>query len=136
MGYCFDCFFILLIHAFSKDFLAGLIATLHLAVVALTSCFLISTTRELDIIYSVENVFKPLRRFGVNIEKLSFSLFLCMRSIAIIHDQYQQVHLAQKARGLQKHPLAIVMPLLLKMFRGANMMADALIARGFNNEAP
>lgn len=125
-------FFIFLVHAFSKEFLTGLVVSLQLTIVTLSSCFLISTTNELDIIYAAERLLKPLGKCKVNVEKLSFALFLCMRAIAILFDQYQQIYMAQKARGLQNHPLAIVLPMLLKMFRKANLITEALISRGFD----
>jgi len=121
---------VMLVHLFSKTMLLGVIVTLQIVIITFTSCFLVCTTNDLDIIYAVDGFLKPLKKLGINTEVLSFSLFLTVRSIRIIYSQYQQIFLAQKARGTHNNPLAIMAPLLIKLFRSADLITEALIARG------
>lgn len=112
------------------NFIRGKILLLQITFIIFWSGFMMTTTREMDFIYALQKVLSYFRISSVKIEKISLIFFLTLRSIAIISEQYRQIRIAQKARGLEKHFLAIIMPLLIKMFKAAHSMTEALIARG------
>ena len=66
------------------------------------------------------------------IENISLFCFLTLRSISILSLQYKEIRMAQKARGLDKQVFAIIIPLLIKMFRAADGVSEALISRGID----
>lgn len=127
---CFSYSMILLMYALSGTFEKGMIVVFQLLFVAFTSYFFVQTTNELDLIHSIEVFLKPLKIFGFKSDRYAIFLALTLRFIPMISFQYQQIHYAQKAKGLEKNIVAIIIPLLIKVFRAADTITEALIARG------
>lgn len=125
-------FFLFLTQMITGNLLRGEIVALQMIFIIFWSGLLVTTTREMDFVYAIQKILRYLFVPKEHIEKISLIFFIALRSITIISDQYQQIRLAQKARGLENNFLAIVMPLLIKMFKAANSMTEALLAKGFD----
>jgi biotin transport system permease protein len=80
----------------------------------------------------LERAFAPLRVFGVNPEKLSLMLSLALRFIPLLFEKFQEIREAQRARGLDRNFLALLMPLLIKTLRMANDLTEAIDSRGYD----
>ncbi len=126
-------FFIFMAHLLQHNVWQGVQVFLRLLFMVLLSAFLIITTREMDFIYAIEKILKAVRIPYKQIERISFFCFLTLSSISVISAQYKEIRMAQKARGLENNIFAIIMPLLIKMFRSADAMAEALVARGYDD---
>ncbi|UUZ43948.2 energy-coupling factor transporter transmembrane protein EcfT [Janibacter limosus] len=91
------------------------------------------TTRTSDLIDVVVRVCGPLRRVGVNPERVGLMLQLAIRAVPLVIDTGRRVREAQHARGLGASPRAFAVPLIVGALRRADAMGDALAARGFDD---
>lgn len=91
------------------------------------------TTRTSDLIDVVVRVCGPLRRVGVNPERVGLMLQLAIRAVPLVVDLGQRVREAQHARGLAASPRAFAVPLIVGALRRADAMGDALAARGLDD---
>ncbi|WP_068259007.1 energy-coupling factor transporter transmembrane component T family protein [Janibacter limosus] len=91
------------------------------------------STRTSDLIDVVVRVCSPLRRVGVNPERVGLMLQLATRAVPLVIDLGRRVREAQHARGLGASPRAFAVPLIVGALRRADAMGDALAARGFDD---
>ncbi|MGO1167704.1 MAG: energy-coupling factor transporter transmembrane component T family protein [Janibacter sp.] len=91
------------------------------------------TTRTSDLIDVVVRVCSPLRRVGVNPERVGLVLQLAIRAVPLIVDLARRVREAQHARGLTASPRAFAVPLIVGALRRADDLGDALAARGLDD---
>jgi biotin transport system permease protein len=89
-----------------------------------------STTALTEVVVAV---LRPLRRFGVQAERIGLLISLSIRSIAVIATLAAEVREAQRARGLAASPRAFAVPLLVRSLRHAERLGEALVARGFDD---
>ena len=75
----------------------------------------------------------PLRRVGVNPERVGLMLQLAIRAVPQVIDLGRRVREAQHARGLAASPRAFAVPLIVGALRRADAMGDALAARGLDD---
>lgn len=76
---------------------------------------------------------RPLRRVGVNPERVGLMLQLAIRAVPQVIDLGRRVREAQHARGLAASPRAFAVPLIVGALRRADAMGDALAARGLDD---
>ncbi|ADU47931.1 energy-coupling factor transporter transmembrane component T family protein [Intrasporangium calvum] len=91
------------------------------------------TTRTTAIVDVVVRSLRPLRRVGVDPERVGLLVALGIRSVAVIIELAREVRQAQLARGAGSSPLAFIVPLVLRTLRHADRLADALVARGVDD---
>jgi biotin transport system permease protein len=91
------------------------------------------TTRTSDLIDVVVRVCGPLRRVGVDPERVGLMLQLAIRAVPLVIDLGGRVREAQHARGLGASPRAFAVPLIVGALRRADAMGDALAARGLDD---
>lgn len=91
------------------------------------------TTRTSDLIDVVVRVCGPLRRVGVDPERVGLMLQLAIRAVPLVIDLGGRVREAQHARGLGASPRAFAVPLVVGALRRADAMGDALAARGLDD---
>ncbi|WP_338886328.1 energy-coupling factor transporter transmembrane protein EcfT [Rhodococcus sovatensis] len=92
------------------------------------------TTRVTDMLDTVTRVLQPVRRFGVDPDRVGLMLALAIRCIPILATIVHEVSEARKARGLQWSMTALATPVLVRALRTADAMGDALIARGVDDD--
>lgn len=129
----FTACFVLIPHLISRTIETGFIIGLQIVFLMLISCLLVTTSNEIDLISAFEKLISPLKFFRINVDKLIFSLVLCLRFITLTKVQYDKIRCVQKARGLDRNIFALLIPLLIKIFRAADNMIEALIAKGFES---
>jgi biotin transport system permease protein len=66
-------------------------------------------------------------------ERIGITLALGIRSVAVVYDLARDVRAAQLARGLGFSLRAFAVPLVVRSLRQADGLAEALIARGFDD---
>ncbi|WP_067464498.1 energy-coupling factor transporter transmembrane component T family protein [Nocardia amamiensis] len=88
------------------------------------------TTRVTDLLDAVTRGLRPLRRFGVDPERIGLLLALAIRCVPLLAGIVHDVAEARRARGVQWSMTALVTPTLVRALRTADAMGDALAARG------
>ena len=88
------------------------------------------TTRTSELVGAMVRVLGPLRRVGVDPERIGLLLALGIRSVFVVADIAAEVRDAQRARGLVGSPRAYAVPLIIRSLRHADELGEALVARG------
>ncbi|WP_454198766.1 energy-coupling factor transporter transmembrane component T family protein [Nocardia sp. Marseille-Q1738] len=91
------------------------------------------TTRVTDLLDAVTRALGPLRRAGVDPERIGLLLALAIRCVPLLAGIVHDVAEARRARGLQWSMTALVTPTLVRALRTADAMGDALAARGVDD---
>lgn len=107
--------------------------TTRMVLLILLAALITLTTRTRDMLAAFERALGPLRRVGVNPERVSLVLAMTIRTVPIIADLAEQIRDAQRARGRRYSLRAFVVPLLVGSLRQADELADALAARGLDD---
>lgn len=92
------------------------------------------TTRVTAMLDTVTRALGPLRRIGVDPERIGLMLALAIRCIPILATIVHEVSEARKARGLQWSMTALATPVLVRALRTADALGDALVARGVDDD--
>ncbi len=124
------------LHALLSGWGPALEAVLRLAVLLLLATLVSLTTRASDMLDAMERALRPLARFGLNPARLGLLLSLTLRFIPLLATWLREIQEAQRVRGLDRDPLAVLVPLLVKTLRTADTLADAIDARCFDSEDP
>lgn len=106
----------------------GVIALLVLAAGLVTL-----TTPTQDLLDVIVRVLGPLRRVGVDPERVGLLLALSLRSVPVVIGLAEEVRDAQRARGLGASPRAFAVPLVIRALRHADTLGEALVARGVDD---
>lgn len=125
---------IFLFHVFVTDWALGLETILRILVLLLLAVLVTLTTRTTDMIDVLEAAVRPLRHVGVNPSKTGMMLSMVIRFIPMMMREAQEVLEAQRARGLDRNAIALLMPLLIKTLKMADDLSDAIEARGYDPE--
>jgi biotin transport system permease protein len=88
------------------------------------------TTRTTDLIDVVVTLCRPFRVLGVDPVRVGLLLNLAIRCVPLVIELATEVRDAQRARGLESSPRALVVPLLVRTLRRADEIGEALVARG------
>jgi biotin transport system permease protein len=100
-----------------------LVLLLSAALVTLTS----TTTALVD---SLVALLRPAQRVGVDPERVGLLLALSIRSVPVVAALATEVRDAQRARGLTSSARAFAVPLIIRALRHADLLGEALVARG------
>jgi biotin transport system permease protein len=76
---------------------------------------------------------RPLRRVGVQPERVSLLLALTIRAVPVLVGTLSDVRDARRARGLERSPRALLVPVVLRTMRHADRLGEALVARGVDD---
>jgi biotin transport system permease protein len=113
--------------------LAGLLACIYAANILLATT---PVQRLLDVLVAAV---RPLQRFGADPERFALTIGLMLRSIPFLIGSFNDVREAAKARGLERNPRALILPVLINSVAYARQTGDALAARGLgerDNDLP
>lgn len=115
--------------------LAALIVARLLTLMLLASLVTL-TTRTEDLIATLERLLTPLAPLGVNPAKVGLAVSLALRFLPVIAEEAERVREAQAARGLGTHPLALILPLIVRVLKAAEEVAEAIEARSGHDDGP
>jgi biotin transport system permease protein len=110
------------------DVAAGLAAPIIAALV------FTATTPIDSVLDAITRGLRPFKVFGVNPEKVSLAFSLVLSSIPRIVDIAQETRAAAKARGLERSPRALLVPMAIRSVAHALETGQALHARGIGDD--
>ena len=123
---------IFLFHVFLTDWVLGLETVLRILVLLLLAVIVTLTTKLTDMIDVLERIMRPLRMVGINPSKVGMMLSMVIRLIPLMMRQAGEILEAQRARGLDRNAIALLVPLLIKALKMADDLSDAMDARGYD----
>ena len=123
---------IFLFHVFVTDWVLGLETVLRILVLLFLAVIVTLTTKLTDMIDVLERSMRPLRMVGINPAKVGMMLSMVIRLIPLMMRQAGEILEAQRARGLDRNAIALLVPLLIKALKMADDLSDAMDARGYD----
>ncbi len=103
-------------------------------VVAVTAAAVVSaTTRVGDMTDTLTAMLGPLRRIGVDPDRVGLVLALALRAVPVVTEALRLIREARQARGMRLTPDALLAPLLIRTIRHADRVGEALAARGLDD---
>ncbi|MDF9714874.1 energy-coupling factor transporter transmembrane protein EcfT [Nocardioides sp. ChNu-153] len=100
----------------------------------LLATVLTTTTAVDDLIDVVTRVLGPLRPLGVDPARVGLAFSLMIRALPTTLEIALQTRDAARARGLQRSPRALLVPMVVRVVAGARATGDALHARGLGDD--
>jgi biotin transport system permease protein len=88
------------------------------------------TTRVTSMLDAVAVLLRPLRRFGLDPDRIGLLLALTIRCIPLLAGIVAAVSEARRARGLGFSLVALAAPVVIRSLRSADALGEALVARG------
>ena len=107
------------------------VGTLLLAVAA--AALVTVTTRVTAMLDLCQRLLKPLRRTGIDPDRVALVLALTVRAVPVLAGTFVEARDARRARGLERSPRALLVPLVLRTLRHADRLGEALAARGVDD---
>lgn len=105
-----------------------------LLVVVTAAALVTLTTRTEDLIKVITTLLRPLRRVGVNPDRVALAFALAIRAIPVLTQVLQEVTQARRARGLDHSLRALLVPVIVRAVRHATATGEALAARGLDDD--
>ncbi|AXI24320.1 Cobalt transport protein [Cardinium endosymbiont of Sogatella furcifera] len=129
------CFYLLIVsflmHTFWGEWIDGIKVVLRACNIVLFASWILLTTSYLDIIEGLATLLKPLAYVGIKPAKVSLAVTLAIRFMPVIHNTFKEIKMAQKARGIDKSFITILIPALIKTIKMADDIAAAITARSW-----
>jgi len=126
--------FVAVFHLLVSGWPRAVVVVGRVLVLVLLAGLVTVTTRTSALIDVVVSVTRPLRRVGVDPERLGLLLAMGIRSVPVVVGLAQEVRDAQRARGLTASPRAFAVPLVVRSLRHADAFGEALVARGVDDD--
>ncbi|GHD21433.1 energy-coupling factor transporter transmembrane component T family protein [Nocardiopsis kunsanensis] len=104
----------------------------QLAALVLLANAVTLTTRVSAMFELFQNLARPLRRVGVDPDRVGLVLALTVRSIPMVGQAWRAAHEGYLARGLSGRPHLRVVPVIVQLLRMAEATGEALVARGMD----
>lgn len=104
-----------------------------IVVLVLAAALVTLTTRTTAMVDAVVAACGPLRRVGVDPDRVGLVIALGIRSVPVVVGIAQEVRDAQRARGVRFAPQAYGVALVVRSLRHATALGDALLARGLDD---
>lgn len=123
---------ILLLQGLLENWQSGWLAVLRFTILLVLAALVTLTTRLSDLVEAIEQALQPAKAVGVNPAKVGLVLAMAIRFVPVLLEQYREVQMAQAARGLDRHWIALLVPLLVKTLRMADELSEALDARCYD----
>jgi biotin transport system permease protein len=117
-------------HVLVNGWLRAAVVVGVIALLVMLAALVTLTTRTSDLVDAVVAAAGPLRRLGVDPERLGLVMALGIRCVPVVVGLAGQVREAQLARGLGTSPRAFAVPLIVRSLRHADTLGEALVARG------
>lgn len=112
---------------------AALVVAGSLLVAVAAAGLVTLTTRTSDLLDALVRALRPLRRVGVDPERVALLLALTIRSVPVLATLAADVRDARRARGAERSVRAFAVPLVIRAVRHADRLGEALAARGVDD---
>ncbi|GGH92005.1 energy-coupling factor transporter transmembrane component T family protein [Arthrobacter liuii] len=103
---------------------------LNILVCVVAASLLTATTPVQKLLDGVAAAATPFKRFGADPERFALTIGIMLRSIPFIAGTFADVRDSAKARGLERNPRALVLPVFITSVAYARQTGEALAARG------
>ncbi|MFO1127714.1 MAG: energy-coupling factor transporter transmembrane protein EcfT [Rhodospirillales bacterium] len=123
---------VVIAHGLLGNWTFGVVAGLRFAILVVLATLISLTTPVAGMLATIEGLMRPLRRLGIRPAKVALVVTLAIRLVPLVFEEAGKVREAQRARGLERSITALFVPLLVRMLRCANEMADAIEARCYD----
>jgi biotin transport system permease protein len=127
---------LLVFHALVTDLPTGALAVVRLLALVLAAAVVTTTSRVAELVAVIEWLCAPLRLFGVRPARIGLAIAMTLRFIPLVAERAERIREAQAARGATRPMFLSLVPLLVQVLQLAHTTADALDARGADDEAP
>jgi biotin transport system permease protein len=109
------------------------VARAQLLVLVAAAALVTLTTRVSALIDTFVWLARPLRPLGFDPERLGLMAALTLRTVPVIARIRDEAAEARRARGLERSPRALLVPLVVRTVRHADHLGEALAARGVDD---
>jgi biotin transport system permease protein len=123
-------------HLVVTDLATGALAVLRLATLVLAAAVVTATSRVAELVAVIEWLCAPLRLVGVRPARIGLAVAMTLRFIPVVAERAERIREAQAARGATRPVYLMLVPLLVQVLQLAHTTAEALDARGADDEAP
>jgi len=103
---------------------------LNILVCVVAASLLTATTPIQRLLDGVVRVARPFKRLGADPERFALTIGIMLRSIPFIAGTFADVRDSARARGLERNPRALVLPVFITSVAYARQTGEALAARG------
>jgi biotin transport system permease protein len=103
---------------------------LNILVCVVAASLLTATTPVHKLLDGVVRAAGPFKRFGADPERFGLTIGIMLRSIPYIAGTFADVRDSARARGLERNPRALVLPVFITSVAFARQTGEALAARG------
>ncbi|WP_029137373.1 energy-coupling factor transporter transmembrane component T family protein [Nakamurella lactea] len=115
------------------DWRAAVVVCAGLMIAVAVAALVTLTTRVTEMLDLCVRLLGPLRRVGVDPDRVGLVLALTIRCVPLLVSVIDEVNQARRARGLGFSLVALVSPAIVRALRSADAIGDALIARGVDD---
>jgi biotin transport system permease protein len=126
---------LLVFHLVVTDLATGALAVVRLAALVLAAAVVTATSRVAELVAVIEWLCAPLRLVGVRPTRIGLAIAMTLRFIPLIAERAARIREAQAARGGSRRLTILVVPLLVQVLQMAHTTAEALDARGADDDA-
>ncbi len=112
---------------------AAVVVVGTMLVAVLAAALATRTTRVGDLLDALATALRPAHRLGVDPDRAALVLALTIRSVPLLVAAFAEARDARRARGLERSPRALVVPLVIRSIRHAHLLGEALTARGVDD---
>lgn len=127
---------VLVYQTWQRGWPVGVEVGADLVSVVLAATVVTATTRADVLLDAAVRVLGPLRRLGVDPEAVSLAISLMLRTMPALGELATQTRDAARARGLERSPRALLVPLAVRSVGRAKDVGEALAARGLGDRPP
>jgi biotin transport system permease protein len=106
---------------------------LNILICVVAAALLTATTPMQRLLDGVVSLAIPFRRFGADPERFALTIGVMLRSIPYIAGAFADVRDSARARGLERNPRALVLPVFITTVAYARQTGEALAARGLGD---
>ncbi len=106
---------------------------LNVLVCVVAASILTASTPVQELLDGVASLARPFRRFGADPERFALTIAIMLRSIPFVAGAYADVRDSARARGLERNPRALVLPVFITSVAFARQTGEALAARGLGD---
>lgn len=122
-------------HALTGDWAAAFVVPGNVWLAVLASRVLVTTTPGPALVDALVTAVRPLGVVGVDPERVALAVALMIRSVPYLVGSMADVRMAARARGLERNPVALLVPWVVGAVGYAHTTGEALAARGLTDAA-
>jgi len=119
--------------------------SLRLMIFVLVAYLLTLTSAPSELAEGITRLLKPLERIRIPVAVIGLVLFMAIRFVPILAEEFRAIQQAQRARGVRfsgslisriRHSLAVLLPVFVAALSRADELAAAMEARGYRPDRP